>query len=196
MQLFEWRGVPVVLHWTVLLGLPWLYFRHRDVVEMIIAFLAFFLLLLVHELGHAAVALWRKVPVLEIRLLFLHGFCRHEEPDRQSDAVWIAWGGVAAQAVLLVVAYGAMRLLMSLAFEFYLPLEPLFRIFTLTNAFIIVFNLVPLPSFDGATAWRALPMLWARLPKPDARRWLRERKLQRQSKLVADDIIERLKKKP
>ena len=30
----KWRGVPVVLSWTVLLGLPWFYYKHRGLLGM------------------------------------------------------------------------------------------------------------------------------------------------------------------
>ena len=193
-QLMTWRGVPVVLDWTVLLGLPWFLFLHRDLIDMISAFVGFFFLLLIHELGHATVAKWRKVPVIEIRLYIMHGHCLHEVPDKKSDSIWIAWGGVAAQFAALVVALVVSALLKSQAHDAYLHVLPLFRILIEFNIVIILFNLLPLPTLDGATAWLVLPKLWARVPKPNVSRWARDRKLKRQSKEIAADIINRLKK--
>src|SRR5690349_17357044 len=103
-RLLNWRGVPVVLSWTVFLALPYFYYRQRALLGMAIAFACFFFLMLIHELGHAAVARWRRVRVLEIQLYVVHGLCRHEAPDREIDDIWIAWGGVAAQAVVLLIA--------------------------------------------------------------------------------------------
>ena len=183
----KWRGVPIVLDWTVLLGLPWFYFRHRDLVGMALAFVAFFFLLLVHELGHAAIAKWRRVPVLEIRLFILHGYCKHEQPEKRSDDVWIAWGGVGAQFVVLLIAWGLGALLEARAFALYLHAEPVLRILVTTNLVIILLNLIPLPGLDGAKAWRVLPMAW--------KHWSRGRRLQREAKLVTADIIEQLKKR-
>jgi Zn-dependent protease len=194
-RLLKWRGVPVVLSWTVLLGLPWFYYRHHGLVGMATAFVCFFFLMLIHELGHAAMAKWRRVPVLEIQLYIMHGLCRHEEPRTETDAIWIAWGGVAAQAVVLLLAFSASELLQRIAFPIYLDARPAFLVLIPTNLFLIVMNLVPVPPLDGATAWLAVPRIWARLPKPSVKRWLRNRKLQRQSKEVAADIIDRLKKK-
>lgn len=194
-RLTKWRGVPIVLHWTVLLGLPWLFLRQRNPLDVPAAFLAFLFLMLCHELGHAAVAKWRRVRVLEIRLYFIHGLCRHEEPDRETDAVWIAWGGVAAQGVVLVLAFGLKELLMWRAYPVYQDLASIFRLLIKANLLIMLFNLTPVPPFDGARAWRALPLLWQRMPKPSVRRWRRERQLRQQSKEVAADIIERLRKR-
>jgi len=192
----NWRGVPIVLDWTVLLGLPWLYFRrNHDLIDMTTAFVAFFFLLLIHELGHAAMAKWRKVPVLEIRLLIMHGYCRHEEPNKQSDEIWIAWGGVAAQCAVLLLALGVSELLKAQSLVAYRHAHSALDILIVANFIIMAINLLPVPPLDGAKAWPALPMLWERLPKPDLKRWRRDRKLQRQSKEVAAGIIERLKKR-
>jgi stage IV sporulation protein FB len=192
----KWRGVPVLLSWTVLLGLPWFYFRHRSLVGMALAFVSFFFLLLIHELGHAAMAKWRRVPVLEIRLYIMHGLCRHEEPRREEDAIWIAWGGVAAQGLVLLLAVAVSELLHRLSFPLYVDAQPALHVLITTNLIIIVMNLVPVAPLDGAKAWLVVPKLWARVPKPSLKSWMRNRKLQRQSKEVAADIIERLKKRP
>src|SRR5512138_70718 len=90
----KWRGIPISLHWTVLFGLPWFYYQGKNVPATAISFTAFLFLLLAHELGHAAVALWRNVEVCEIQLFFIHGLCWHDEPYHEQDDVLIAWGGV------------------------------------------------------------------------------------------------------
>jgi hypothetical protein len=95
-RLGKWRGVPIALHWTVLLGLPWFYFQTRSVTAAAISFVGFLLLLVAHELGHAAVAMWRGVRVRKIQLYFIHGLCTHDEAYHEEDDVLIAWGGVAA----------------------------------------------------------------------------------------------------
>jgi Zn-dependent protease len=192
----NWRGVPIVLDWTVLVGLPWLYFlRKRNLADTATAFVAFLLLLLIHELGHAAMAKWRKVPVIEIRLFFMHGYCRHEAPNKRADEIWIAWGGVAAQLAVLLLALGVSELLKAQALVAYLHARPALEILIVANFIIMSINLLPVAPLDGAKAWLALPRLWKRLPKPNPKRWWRHRRLQRQSEELAADIIERLKKR-
>src|SRR5690242_14873153 len=159
-----WRGIPISLHWTVFLGILWFLYQTRSLLGTAIAFFGFCFLLLAHELGHAAVALWRGVAVDEIDLYFLHGSCRTDAPDYELDAVLIAWGGVAAQFVVLVVALVAEVSLEAVAPAASALAWPLFRVLIATNLFIIVFNLLPVRSFDGERAWRILPILaaWAK----------------------------------
>jgi Zn-dependent protease len=204
----RWRGVPISLHWTVLIGIPWFYYETRSLVSTAIAFVAFSFLMLVHELGHAAVARWRGVEVDGIRLFLIHGTCSlSEEPYYELDDVLIAWGGVAAQFVVLVVAFGAELLLPTLSLS---PLahalvKPLLLILIEINFFIMVVNLIPVAPFDGFKAWRVLSILrewwhessWAaRLRKRSAAREMaRMKKLEAKSERIAADIIDKLKKR-
>lgn len=204
-RLGQWRGIPISLHWTVFIGIAWFLYQTRSVLDTAVAFVAFCVLLLIHELGHAAVALWRQVEVHRIQLFFLHGNCAHELPDYELDDVLIAWGGVAAQLVVLLIALGADVLLAAVSPVAHVLAAPLFRVFIGTNIFIMIFNLLPIASFDGAKAWRILPMLaewgketswahkWRR--RSAARETARTEKLQAESERVAADIIDRLKKR-
>jgi stage IV sporulation protein FB len=198
------RGIPIEVHWTVLLGLPWYYYLNRSATATAVAFVAFSVLLLMHELGHAAVARWRDVAVGKIRLLFMHGSCTHEEPYYEEDDVLIAWGGVAAQLVVLALALVARPLVAELSPAAFVLASPLFAVLINTNLFMIVFNLLPIAPLDGAKAWRALPLLRERARQTSwaagvrrllsARQRAREKKLEAESARIASDIIDRLKK--
>lgn len=204
-HLGRWRGIPISLHWTVFIGIPWFLYQTRSFGDTAIAFFAFFLLLLAHELGHAAVALWRQVEVHEIQLFFLHGHCSHEPPDYELDDVLIAWGGVAAQFVVLVIALGADVLLATLSPFAGTLASPLLQVFIGTNAFIMIVNLIPVAPLDGAKAWRIVPLLaeWARETswahrlrrRKAARETARTKKLEADSERIAADIIDKLKKR-
>ena len=204
-RLGQWRGIPISLHWTVFIGIPWFLYQTRSLLDTGAAFFAFFLLLLVHELGHAAVAMWRRVEVHRIQLFFLHGNCSHELPEYELDDVLIAWGGVAAQFVVLVIALGADLLLATLSPAARVLGSPVFHVFIATNIFLMIFNLIPVAPFDGAKAWRILPMLaeWAKDTSwaHELRRWsaarrtARTRKLEAESERIAADIIDKLKKR-
>ena len=203
-RLGRWRGIPITLHWTVLLALPWFYYQTRSVVATAIACVAFFFLLVVHELGHAAVARWRNVRVQSIQLYFIHGLCTHDEPYDEEDDVLIAWGGVAAQLVLLVIAFGTSMLLASFAPLAYNLVAPAFRVLIQTNLLIMVINLIPVAPLDGVKAWRALPLLrehtrytaWAdALRKFSAARGRsRNKKLEAKAQRITAEIIDKLKK--
>jgi hypothetical protein len=138
-------------------------------------------------------------------LFFLHGSCAHEHPDHELDDVLVAWGGVAAQLVVLVVALGAEMLLAAASPSALVLASPLLRVFIGTNVFMIVFNLLPIASFDGAKAWRIVPILteWAK-DTPSAHKWRRRsaaratartKKIEAESERIATDIIDRLKKR-
>lgn len=204
-RLGKWRGIPISLHWTVFIGIPWFLYQTRSLVGAAIAFAGFSVLLLVHELGHAAVARWRHVDVDRIQLFFLHGTCTlNEEPYDELDDVLIAWGGVAAQFVVLVIALGADILLGTFWPAAQWMASPLLRVLIATNFFIMIFNLIPIAPLDGAKAWRALPLLaqwwkqtsWATsLRRRSAEREkARTKKLEASSERIAADIIDKLKK--
>lgn len=203
-RLGSWRGIPISLHWTVFIALPWFYYQTRSASATAISFATLFFLLLAHELGHAAVARWRNVEVGAIQLFFLHGLCTHDEPHDEEDDVLIAWGGVAAQFAVLIVAFAAEVLLAAVAPLAGQLLAPLFRVLIHTNLVIMIINLIPVPPLDGAKAWRILPMLRARLRRTawgDGMRKLaraaqraRDKRLEARSERIAADIIEKLKK--
>ena len=204
-RLGQWRGVPISAHWTVLIGLPWFYYETRSLAGTAIAFVAFCFLILAHELGHAAVARWRRVEVESIRLFFIHGTCATEEPHYELDDVLIAWGGVAAQFVVLVVAFSADLLLSAFAPVAGWIASPVFRVLIGANIFIMILSLIPVAPFDGFKAWRILPILrewwqetsWAASlrRRSAARATARTKKLEAKSERIAADIIDKLKKR-
>ncbi len=203
-RLGRWRGVPVTLHWTVLLALPWFYYQTGSASATVISCVAFSFLLVVHELGHAAVARWRNVEVEGIQLFFIHGLCTHDEPYNEEDDVLIAWGGVAAQFVVLVIAFGASLLLIAFAPLPYPVAAPLFRVLVQTNLLMMVINLIPVAPLDGAKAWRVLPWLreWAQRTSwgagmrrlAAARGRARNKKLEAKAQRITAEIIDKLKK--
>jgi Zn-dependent protease len=138
------RGVPIRLHWTLPVGA--LIFAGLSPV----IWLAFAVIVLVHEGGHALLVRRYGYQVLSIDLTGFGGMCRWAGRPTLHERGVIAWGGVLAQALLLAVTVGVIAIVgwpttalgASLAYAF-----------TRTNAAIIVLNLLPMPPFDGAEAW-------------------------------------------
>jgi Zn-dependent protease len=204
-SLGRWRGVPVWLHWSVWLGLAWFGFRHRAWLPALLSFAGFFGLLAIHELGHAFAARSRRVRVHEIRLYLLHGLCRHAVPARERDDVFIAWGGVLAQAAVLLVALPLSAGIGALSPTLSIELAPLFRMLIAANAWMIAFNLLPIAPLDGHRAWRVLrPLgrsLAARCRNGTAgiasglRHARRRRALQRDAKHAVVDLMEPIRNK-
>lgn len=200
-QLARWKGVPILFHWSLLLGLVWFGLLYRGAVPALLTFAGFFALLLIHELGHAVAAWSRGVRVHEIRLYLLHGLCRHAYPNRERDHVFIAWGGVLAQGVVLVIAVAAKWTLEVTAPDINLLLAPLFRSLILGNMVMIAINLIPVAPLDGHLAWRVLKPLrrtWvaragAFSPLERLRVMRRRRAMKRDAENKVVDLLERMK---
>lgn len=115
-----------------------------------------FLVVLVHEGGHALLARWRGLAVYEIQVHGMGGHCRHQGGSPLDSAI-IAWGGVGAQALLLVAALPVYGLLPSSAF-----VNSLYYGLIVPNFLMIVLNLIPVAPLDGAEAWALFDRLDAR----------------------------------
>ena len=102
----RWRGAPVRLHWTLPVGA--LVFGQGRFVPGF--WLGFFLLVFVHELGHAVLVRRYGHRVVSIDIHALGGMCRWSGEPTAIDRSRIAWGGVLAQAVAFAVATAAIAL--------------------------------------------------------------------------------------
>jgi stage IV sporulation protein FB len=195
-------GIPTSMHWTVLVTALWILFWLRDVVSTLIAVPMLIALFVAHEMGHVVVARRKRVKVYDIVLQGLHGRTGHDTASRR-DEVAIAWGGVGAQLLLLVVGL--------LVTFFVMPLVPagvaryvtpvLFVLVDL-NIFFAVLALLPIGPFDGHAAWGVIGLAkgwWARRgkskPKPKPLSPTRQRELDKQSQAEVVDLLDRIKKK-
>jgi stage IV sporulation protein FB len=162
-QLGRWLRIPVAMHWTVLIAVVWLYLFFWDLLATAIASLAYFALLVAHEFGHVAVLRWRRIAVESIELNGLHGRTSHGWASPGND-ILVAWGGVGAQLLVLLLAFAAgasldMRTLPAVA----LIAGPLLFVFIKLNVVLMIVALLPLGPFDGHAAWAAIPWLRKRL---------------------------------
>src|SRR5262245_29244265 len=151
LTLGRWRGAPVRLHWT--LPVAALVFGQGRIVPGF--WLGFFLLVFIHELGHAFLVRRLHHQVVSIDVHALGGVCRWSGDPTAIDRARIAWGGVLAQAVAYAVARAALAL--AGPPETILAAQ-LAAAFTTTNLWLIAINLIPVPPLDGAEAWKLLGM--------------------------------------
>lgn len=147
-------GVPIFLHWSLPIGL--FVFSGFEFVPEI--FFGIFAIILVHELGHAAMAKLRGCPVQAIEMSGIGGVCRAQSRT-ELDVIAIAWGGVLAQLWLYLVVTGYFLVL-----PVETPSQIIFHsVMTRTNLMIVGLNLIPIEPLDGAQAWRIVPALgWFR----------------------------------
>jgi Zn-dependent protease len=142
-----WGGAPVRLHWTLPLGA--FVFGHGRIAPGF--WLGFFLLILLHEIGHALLVRRFGYRVTSIEVHGLGGLCRWQGDTTAMHRAQIAWGGVNAQILVFIVAVAATGVLGEPADPFTAQLT---RAFTVTNGWLIALNLLPIPPLDGAEAWK------------------------------------------
>ena len=145
----SWHGAPIMVHWTVILGA--LFFGRFEFVPVF--WIAFFALVLIHELGHALMVRRFSLWLDEIVIHGLGGYCRWSGEATEIQRSIIAWGGVGAQFIVLIAATIAFFSLGSPQSFF---AAQLCRVFIYTNLWIIFLNLIPISPLDGAAAWKIL----------------------------------------
>lgn len=136
----RYRGAPIRLHWTIVLGMLFV----SGFAFAPGAWVGYLLLILLHEMGHAFLARRYGLAVKEIMIHGMGGHCAYVGyPSLYQQAV-IATGGVAVQAILLAIA-----LPLSLLIPAGPHLASFLHVMTLSNLYLILFNLIPIAPLDG-----------------------------------------------
>ena len=157
-------GAKVYVHWSafLIMGIiSALCFRHP--ITGLISVVSYFLLIYLHEIGHAYFAKRLGCKPLYINIFFQHGHCYYVEPDFKKHDCIIAWGGVVAQ---LVVAIPLIILAITTDITDVPGMAPLVTILGYLSVFIAAINLIPKEPLDGAMAWSLFPILWSERRKP------------------------------
>lgn len=198
-ELGRWDGINVSIHWTALLVFPWLLLWFRNPVFALIGTVAYVLLHLVHEAGHVFVARHYKRYVESISIRGLHSHTEIASYGSFRENVFIAWGGVLAQLLLLAMTYLLEPLLYASGNPWLvLLLGPLTFMFISWNIFLMVVALLPIGPMDGHQAWGVIWLTkqwWKRRKKKAAPRKLTQEEreaLEKSSAVVAEDIIRRV----
>ena len=145
--------VPLKFHWSVLI-LPLMASSFSFQPG---AWVAAFVIIFVHELGHAT-AVWRaRGRVTAICMDGTGGTCEWTGQVTLPQRLAIVWGGILAQLFLFGLA-----IIASLSVS--ASVNPFIQQFLMTmlrwNLIIIAFNLLPIPSLDGYEAWPLLKKVW------------------------------------
>lgn len=164
------RGIPVRLHITLLLFVPYVAFVATTQFSSIAAtldvprealllpplawgvILAFglFVAILAHELAHSLVALRHGLRVRSITLMMLGGVSQIEDEDPEHEA-WMAFAGPLMSFAIAAASYLAYRLVPGQS-----GLGVAFLSFAVINAILGVFNLLPAFPMDGGRVLRGL----------------------------------------
>lgn len=146
LQIARIRGAPVRIHWSVALGA--LFFTGLRFEPA--AWFAFVALVLVHELGHAVIVLACGMRVASVDVLAFGGLCRWSGNSTPLQRAVIAWGGVLAQLVLYAATWALVHVTGGPTSRFGMEVV---SVFTETNLWVAMVNLLPIAPLDGATAW-------------------------------------------
>jgi Zn-dependent protease len=153
------RGVDAFVHWTVfLVAAVILAGVLRRPGLTLLGLAAYWGVLLIHETGHLIAAQRLGCPVFSIEIYPIFGITRFGTPWSRLDHCKIAWAGVLAQAVVAVPLVAWVAVFGYTRFE---ALNMLFAILGFFSLGVAVFNLLPTPPLDGATAWGIFPALLA-----------------------------------
>jgi Zn-dependent protease len=142
----RFRGAPIRLHWTIPLGA--LLFSGLRFAPAFWA--AFFGLILIHEIGHALFVRAFHHRVHAIDVMGFGGTCHWSGAASPLQRAGIAWGGIVAQGVVLIVTLIALKVFGPPA---NMALAEVADVFTRSNLWLMALNLLPLPPLDGAEAW-------------------------------------------
>jgi Zn-dependent protease len=113
-------------------------------------------LVVAHEIGHFLVARFCGLHVLGFEFNILHGQCLLDSPEYEIELALVSWGGVMAQAVLLLLFVPLYALGDVLPQPLMTLLAPMAAVFVVVNVLYIVVNLWPKAPFDGANAWKLI----------------------------------------
>jgi stage IV sporulation protein FB len=147
-------------------------------------------------------ARWRGLSVDDITLSGLHGQTSHSYPRNELDDILIAWSGVGAQLLVLLLALIARYFLQDTASPVVgLIAGPALMVFTLWNLFLMMVALLPIGPMDGHRAWRVIPYVRKQMQRRRRSRKVvrldpeRRRALEKKSEQMASDVIQKLGKK-
>ena len=162
-----WGRIPVTMHWTVLLAFAWMYLVFFDLVLTLVAIPFVFLLLVAHEWGHVVALRRRKIAVTGVALYGAHGETSYNEyAAKPNDVVAVAWSGVAAQLVLMLLALAAVSFIPFGSMPFGATLSTvIFVVLVKINVFVMILALLPIGPFDGHHAWKVIPRARAAMKK-------------------------------
>jgi Zn-dependent protease/predicted transcriptional regulator len=173
---WSWRvgsiaGIGIHLHATLLILLAWVGYRYygyrhewRDVTESVLFMASFFVIILLHELGHSAAAKHYGIRTRDITLMPIGGLARMDRmPDHPWQELVVALAGPAVNLSLAVVYWGTLSPISALVAPQHLSwgggqfLDKL----VWANVIMGVFNLIPAFPMDGGRVLRALlAMRW------------------------------------
>jgi len=150
------KGTPIRFHWSTVLILLLIAITYLSKLDFPVTVFALLIIMLSHELGHKWFASMLNLKSNKIDIYPIGGACYTEVAKTEYENAFVAWGGVAIQAMIFIPA---------LAIYYFvgadnLPygLNELFHFLGITNLIIALINLIPIAPFDGKECWKVIPL--------------------------------------
>jgi stage IV sporulation protein FB len=174
----HWNGARIRIHWTVFLSA--FFFGRFQFLP--IYWISFFIVVFIHEAGHVMVIRRLRLWVDEIVVHGFGGYCSWSGSPGDLSRSFIAWGGVTAQLLLLIITIGVSTLA---DLRYNALTRQIYSAFVISNIWMAGFNLLPIPPLDGAEAWKIIKLL-----RDDWNTHLKKRKRTKQDKILQKQLQE------
>jgi Zn-dependent protease len=162
-HLFRFSGIDLFLHWSWFLVAAFEIEsrkgKYSSVTWNVVEYLALFLIVMLHEFGHALACRQVGGTANQIVLWPLGGVAYVNPPPRPGATLWSIAAGPLVNVVLLPVLAVAFVLSRSLGWAEAMPdLHKLVRAVFMIDVVLLVFNMLPIYPLDGGQILRSL--LW------------------------------------
>lgn len=167
-RLFRFSGIDVFLHWSwfvvAIYEIQQRAGRYSSIKWNIIEYLGLFLIVLLHEFGHALAC--RQVGGTANRIVLwpLGGVAYVDPPPRPGAMLWSIAAGPLVNVLLVPVIFGIGYLSRHAGLYLSLPdLRPLLRTILVIDIVLFVFNILPVYPLDGGKIlWSLLWFIFGR----------------------------------
>jgi len=152
---YSWFLIFALLTWTLAVGYYPAEFSDWPTVQYwlmgAITTVMLFVSVLLHELGHSAVAIRYKIPVRRITLMIFGGVAEMgAEPPSAAAEFWMALAGPFVSFTLALLFFLLLPVVSGVA-----PLLALIKYLAFINGALTIFNLIPGFPLDGGRVFRA-----------------------------------------
>ena len=165
LHLFNFRGVDVFLHWSwflvALLEINWNGGRYSSPTWNVLEYLELFLIVMLHEFGHAFAC--RQVGGIANRIVLwpLGGIAYVQPPQRPGAMLWSIAAGPLVNVVLMPILFALVMMSSVLELSQSTPDAHKFLVMVaFINGVLLVFNLLPIYPLDGGQILRSLLWFW------------------------------------
>lgn len=166
--LLRYKGIALRIHWSFYLLVGWVLFSTiaqgltaAQVLQQLLYVIAIFCCVVLHEYGHALMAIRYGIRTRDITLLPVGGVARLERiPEAPREELFIALAGpmvnlvIAGLVLLCTLVLGTSTPLVVLAHD--TGPGPFVRFVFIANLALFLFNLIPAFPMDGGRVLRAL----------------------------------------